>query len=496
MVSVRRIALLAVAVLLASLAGCGGSAQPGAGAALVVPAGVPVFVSVDTDFDGDQWSQVEELVRRFPAGGKALDDLIADFEAQEGLSFEEDLKPALGPETAFVVLEFDPADGQPPFVVLTQPRDPAKLQEVLEKAKDPGVSEQFEGWTLLAETQESLDRFKEAAAGGDKLADSDSWSRAMDGLPEDGVGSAFFDAEALRGALESDPQAQEQLELFFPGGKLPAVGAVLRAEGDGARLEGKVAFEERPEGLWSPGYAAQLPEEVPDGVLFYASFNDLEQQFSQLRDVLAGSNPEFDRQLAQAEAFLGVSLEEDVAPLFAGEGALYARRGGLIPEFTLLLEVEDEQQAVETVDDIVAAVGGFEPRVGEPRETEIAGVPAKEIAFGDAPFSLLYAAFDGRFVLTTSREGIADLREEGDRFADSEAFASAKELAGMPDETVGFLYADLQEIIPYILGVAGLSEGTVPEEVEANLEPLEQLIVYGSEEDNSLRFAAFLGISD
>ncbi|MGH2996161.1 MAG: DUF3352 domain-containing protein, partial [Gaiellaceae bacterium] len=415
---------------------------------------------------------------------------------EEGLDFEQDVKPALGPETGLVVLEFDPADEEPPFVVLTQPRDPAKLQELLEKSSNSGVSEEFEGWTLLAEKQESLDRFKELAAGGDKLADSDAWSRAMDGLPEDALATAFFDAEALRGALESDPSAQEQFELLFPGGELPAIGAVLRAEDDGARLEGRVAFEERPEGLWSPAYEAQLPEEVPDGVLFYVSFNDLEQQFSQFRDALAGSNPEFDRQLAQAEGFLGVSIEEDVAPLFSGEGALYARRGGLIPELTLLLEVEDEQKAVDTVDEIVKVVGGYEPRVGEPQDVEIAGVQAREVPLGDVPFSLFYAGFDGRLVVTMSREGIADLREDGDRFSDSEAFSQAKELAGMPDETVGFLYADLQEIIPYILGIAGLSGGEVPPEVEANLEPLQQLIVYGSEEENVLRFAAFLGIAE
>jgi Protein of unknown function (DUF3352) len=496
MTPVRRIALLAVSVLLATLAGCGGTAQPGSGAAEVVPAGVPVFVSVDTDFDGEQWTQVEELIRRFPAGAEALDDFLANLATAEDLDFEQDLKPALGPETAFVIAEFDSADNEPPFVVLTQPRDPAKLQEVLEKSSDPTVSEEFEGWTLVSQTQDSIDRFKELAAGGDKLADSDAWSRAMDGLPEDALASAFFDAEALRGALEADPEAQEQLELFFPGGELPAVGVVLRAEENGARVEGRVAFEERPEGLWSPAYAAQLPEEVPDGVLFYVSFNDLEQQFSQFRDALAGSNPEFDRQLAQAEAFLGVSIEEDVAPLFSGEGALYARRGGLIPELTLLLEVEDEQKAVETLDDIVAAVGGFEPQIGEPRDVEIAGVQAREVPLGDAPFSLYYAGFDGRLVVTMSREGIADLREEGDRFSDSETFSEAKDLAGMPDETVGFLYADLQEIIPYILGIAGLSGGDVPPEIEANLEPLQQLIVYGSEEENVLRFAAFLGIAE
>jgi hypothetical protein len=491
---VPRIALLVVSGLLAAFAGCGGGAQLGSGAAEVVPAGVPVFVSVDTDFDGDQWTQVEELVRRFPAGGKALDALIADLETQEGIDFEEDLKPALGPETAFVVLELDSADQEPPFVALTQPRDPAKLREVLETSSDPIVSEEFEGWTIFSSTQENLDRFKDAAAGADKLADSDAWSRAMDGLPDDGLASAFFDAETLRDALESDPDAQEQLELFFPGGELPAIGAVLRAESEGARLEGRIAFEERPEGLWSPAYEAQLPEEVPDGVLFYASFNDLEQVFSRFRDTLAGSNPEFERQLGQAEGFLGVSLEEDLGPLFAGEGALYARSGGLIPEFTLLLEVEDEQAAVATVDEIVEVVGGFEPRVGEPRDVEIAGVQAREVPLADVPFSLFYAGFDGRLVVTTSREGIADLREEGDRFSDSEAFSQAKELAGMPDETVGFLYVDLQEIVPLVVGLVGVSGEEVPPEVDANLEPLRQLIVYGSEEENVLRFAAFLGI--
>lgn len=483
---------LAVAV---GAAGCGGgSAAVGGEAASIVPAEAAVYVSGNTDFESEEWQQAEALVRKFPDGERAIAKLLSELEAEGGLSFEEDVKPALGPEVALVVLDVTQNDAA--FVGLTQPRDQVKFEELLATGNEPAVSEQVDGWTVFSDKQESIDAFK-AARGGETLADSEAFDETMDGL-EDGVVSAYVNGDALQTLAESSPDfSSSYLEAFLPGGKIPSFGAVLRAEDDGARLDGNAVFagDIEESGLASPSYEAELPSEVPSGVLVYLSFNDLESQLSTFRDSLAQLDPDVERDVARVEAMIGVSLEEDIGPLFAGEGALYVRRGSPIPEITLLTQVEDEERAVATLDDLVEGIRGFAPvPLDEPTTTDVAGVQVRELQIG--PFvSLLYGAFDGRLVVTTSRQGIVDLREDGERFADEDGFEEAKDKAGLPDETVGWGYLNLADALPLLFDYAALSDGgEVPPEARSNTDPLRSLVFYSTTDANRARFSLFLGV--
>jgi hypothetical protein len=189
-----------------------------------------------------------------------------------------------------------------------------------------------------------------------------------------------------------------------------------------------------------------------------------------------------------------VSIEEDIVPLFANEGALYVRKGSPFPEVTLVLEVDDERKAERVVDDLVAGLRRFTPELGSPEQTEIAGVQAKQV-FISPPFSVFYAAFDGRLVVTSARDGIASLREEGDRLADDELFQGATDDAGMPDETDGFLYLNFEVGIPYALGLFETFSGeTAPDEVSGNVEPLKHFMFYATEDGDVFKATAFLAV--
>ncbi|HET6689569.1 MAG TPA: hypothetical protein VFG74_01780, partial [Miltoncostaeaceae bacterium] len=105
----RRAVVLATGALAGAtlgVAGCGGSSESGSQAgdvASYVPAGSPFYLEVTTDFDGPQWTQIDELARLFPAYPefrKMLDD-----ELQGGdVDFERDVKPLLGDRAAVGVL--------------------------------------------------------------------------------------------------------------------------------------------------------------------------------------------------------------------------------------------------------------------------------------------------------------------------------------------------------------------------------------------------------
>jgi hypothetical protein len=495
--SVRLIPALLVAALLPVLAGCGSGSDVG-GAADVVPADVFVYASVDTDFDGDGWAALEEFAARFPEGDNLLQSL-ADEVSEEDLDFEADVKPALGPEVAFVVLDapaptdtLDPlAEGSPEsFVLLLQPDDDAAFQRLLEKSDEPPVTDEVDGWTVVAEDQESLDSFR-GGLDGPRLDSSEDFERAMEDLESSALARVFVNGEKLGAAYQGDPSAA-QLEAILPGGRMPSFGMAIGVESDSARIDGRAVFAGENPFATEP-YDAELPEEVPGDVLAYVSFNDLESAFSAFRDAAAESDPEAERQLGMAEAFLGVSLEEDVLPLLAGEGAVYLRQGAIIPEVTLVTEIEDEAEAMATLDQIVQFAGGFEPRLRSPKTVEIDGVEARELPVAP-PMSLYYAAFDGLLVVTSSQEGIAALREESDRLSDSEAFDDALDAAGVPGETQGFGYVDLQRAVPLLMGYAAVGDAPLDAEAQGYLDPLQSLVFYGDSDDETASFTLFVGV--
>ena len=489
-IRVRLSAALIAALALALVAGCGG--EDGAGsAAELVPANLALYAVVDTDFDGGQWSDVDELAARFPGGENFRQRVLEELEAGD-VDFEEDVDPALGPEVVFVVLEFAAdSDEEPPLVVLTQPDDQAALERLLEEGDEPAVNREVDGWQVVAEDDATIDRFLSAREGS-RLADSEQFQDAMDGLEEDALVRLFVDGETIQGA-SADADAAQALDAFAPGGEAPSLGAVVQAEEDGARVEGQLVYAEDLEGgpLSVEPYEAELPGEVPGDVLAYVSFNDLEQAISAYRDALSESDPELESQLGMAEGFLGVSLEEDIAPLFAEEGAVYVRRGALIPEVTLVTQVEDEEQALATLDDLTGRIGNFLP-FGQPERNDVDGVEVRRVPLS-GPVSLGYAAFDGLLVVTTDTEGIADLRADEDRLADADAFEEALDRAGMPGETSGFAYVDLEETLPLLFGFAEVGLGGTSE-ARRYTEPLQSVVVWGEQEGSTQSFSLFVGV--
>jgi hypothetical protein len=500
--TVRLIPALVVAALLPVVAGCGSGSDVG-GAADAVPADVFVYASVDTDFDGEGWAALEEFAAKFPGGDNLMQSLADDLGDEEGLDFEADVKPALGDEVTVVVLDAPPTADQgaaPPGVefygeaahvlVLLQPDDEAAFQRLVEKSNEPPVTDEVDGWTVVAETQESLDAYRERL-DGDRLDGSEDFERAMEDLESGAFAHVFVNGAKLAEATESEPGAP-QLDAFLPGGQFPSFGFAVDVESDSARVDGRAVFaDENP--FATDSYSADLPERVPGDVLAYFSFNDLESAFSRFRDAAAETNPEAEQQLGQAEGLLGLSLEEDVLPLLAGEGALYFRAGAPVPEVTLVTEIEDEEQALDTLDKIVQFAGGFEPRLRNATTVEIDGVEAREIPI-DPPVSLYYAAFDGLLAVTTSQEGIVALRQDSDRLSDSEAFDDALDSAGVPDETQGFGYLDLESVVPLWLGLGALSGEEIEPEAQAFIDPLQSLVFYGDSDDETASFTVFLGV--
>jgi hypothetical protein len=202
----------------------------------------------------------------------------------------------------------------------------------------------------------------------------------------------------------------------------------------------------------------------------------LTEQFRNLPD--AG----FD--LGGVERMLGVTLE-DVSTLFNQEIVIWVRPGAIIPEVTLVTEVEDEAQARATVDRLVDSAGALGDIEARPRT--VAGVAATELDLGD--LSILYATLDGRLVLTSQASGIEALAGDEDRLVDEERYKDSVEAAGVPDDENVTVWVDLEEALGLVETLAELGDEPLPPDVRANIEPLRAVVVSVSSsfEEGSMR---------
>ena len=489
-VRLRALAVALVTGLAVVAAGCGGGSggASSAGGADIAPASSPLFISVNTDLEGDQITTFRTLLDKFPGSDGLLRMALAELE-QKDVDFEQDVKPALGPELDIVLLDLGQGGEtpNPEVVALLQPNDPAKLDALLEKDTDgtPTVKEEVDGWTVLAESQASIDRFKEMRSGG-TLADSGRFADAMEGLPDDALARAYVNADAIVKSYQETgaPLSAQAFDQLFPNG-VPSVGATVSAEEGGLRFQatGKTT---QP----TDTFEASLPDELPAGALAYVGFNNLAKGVRESLKSAGEANDQFDQQLGQIELVLGLSIDRDVLPLFEQEGAIAvypAASGSGFPGIQLVVKVDDQEQAVGTIDKVLARAAQFLPGIPTPRSIDIGGVKAKAVEYQGT--TIIYAGFDGKLVITNAADTIQAMQGSGEKLSDDQTYTSARENADVPGETSGIFYVNLNSAFDV---VQSLSEQ--PPQVQENVEPLDSFLLYSTADDGRVTVSGFLAI--
>lgn len=476
--TIRRIFL--AALLVVAVAGCGGSESTSGSTAAevagIVPASAPLLIAFETDPESEQWQQADELLSKFPGKQRLLTELRKSL-AEEGIDLQDDVIPALGDETYLVFLDFE--NGGDNLVVLTKPRDKAKLHELLKESDEPTETREVDGWTVIAEKQASLDQL---AADGEKLDGADWFEDAQGGVEDAALVTVFANGAPITEALKQ--QKIEGCDLPQQQGTLRYVAGSLLAEDDGVRF--KLAAES--EGAPDLSEGESLLSEVPSGAFAYIGSAGFDATglggFDQLRCVLgAGGADDIEEQL-------GVSFEQ-ILDLFAGGFGIYTRPAALIPEVTLLLAPKDDAKGLETLDTLAEQAGALFDAT--PRRRTIGEIGAKELQLG--PVSILYGSNDGHIAVTTARAGIEALADGGDSLEDDKAFQSATDAAGVGGDDDVYAYFDLQRLVDLADDVAGFAETDVPEDVRANLEPLRSFVAFGNTSDpNDIEVGAFLQI--
>lgn len=470
---VARLLLPLVAVL--ALAGCGGgssgSATGTASGAEVAPADALAYVSIDTDRDSDQWQQADKLLEKFPIHNRLLTQLCKKL-SEEGVDFQNEVLPVLGRELDLVVMSA--AQGrEPQLIALAQPTDEDKFNALLEKGKEPSVHTKVGDWTAFADKQAALDAFTNAQNGA-KLADDQQFNDAMGELPDEANAKAYLSGDKL---LTQLGQAIPNLGAIPGGQDIRWLAVALESTSEGWKIEGAAKSAQSFQ-----TFTPRLLSKVPSNAFAVLSFRGNDQAFMQLRD-----NPQLSQALAQMQAMLGVSLQ-DLEQLLSGEGALYASAGIPYPEVTLLVRPKNAQQAQATLDRLAAKATSLEPGLGVTR-VSFHGVTVRKLTLSSV--AIYWGIRGGVLIVSDTTAPFVGTRPS---IRDDKAFSAAKDAAGLPDSTAGFLYVNLKQAAPFVLDLAQMSNTEVPPEVSANLAPLRSFLAYGSGENGVSRFAALLQV--
>lgn len=492
-VRLPRLALIGAVAL--TLAGCGASDKPASGGAEIVPANAPAFVTVDSNADSSQWRQIERLLEKFPDGGQAARFLRASFEDDLKLNWERDVKPALGDEISLVWLDFKSRGEN--VVAVTKPKNKEKFKAAVQKGNasqasgDELIVGELQDWVVLSDSQAKIDRFKQQVPKGDSLADDATYKDALAELPDDSLVAVFARGRELLQVVEDTALLPAGSLFQLQAGQRPEfVAAAIAAQDEGLRFVSASRTEDQSAAQVET-FKSKLLADVPGDAVAFLAFRGgdaFQRQLQQLQGEAMAKDA-----LKELEQMSGLRIDA-ITGLFKNEVALYVRAGTPFPEVTLLLEAPNEQEALTAVDLVLKRLAtslSAQP-CAEPEEQ--AGVTVNCVAFSG--FSIRYAAFDGKVVVTTGAQSIEEIRSGGPRLADDDAFKSARNAAGMPDATAGFVWLDFEDGLPLVLGLAEASgsSNAIPPQVRRNLEPLRSLVAWADRDGRTTSAQLFLAI--
>jgi Protein of unknown function (DUF3352) len=494
MVRLRLLRIGLLVTLALAVSGCGANEQTGSvpAGADFAPASSAVYISGVTDPSSSQWKQADKLLGRFPVREKLLASARKDLQ-KDDLTWERDVEPALGDELSLVLLDVEDADHN--YVFFTKPKDEAKFAKVIEAGDDPQVHRKIDGWTVFADNEQSIDNFVQARSSGDPLSGKDEFRDAMGSLSEKAALRGYVSGESISAALRKEAAAERDTKMFEQFsrsfGKLESLSFSTAAEEDGVAVE--AAYSNTKENELG-NYEPELDKALPSGALLYFSFGNLEDFFNSVLTSTEQSIPQLKAQRSRIEDALGFELESDLFPLFSKEGAIAVYRGGEpTPNVLLVLSVPDEAKAQRVVDRLAALAS----LSGESSRTiRVHGVDAKEITIAEAGISVFAAVTDGKAFVTSSKAELERALGDTEKLADDAVYREARDAAGAPGETAGFVYANLEGgLPPLFFKLADLAApGSITSEVRANTKPLRSAVFYAKQDGKRTSLSGFLTI--
>jgi hypothetical protein len=357
----RRVLIPLIALALLT-SGCGSKSSGSAldDALKFIPKDAPVVVAIDTDPDGDQWQQVQELIGKFPFGGTAKSQFKTAFNARAGVDFDKDVKPVLGNDFVVGVTRASAPGTPTPYVVAWKLKDEEAGKKLSERSstKQPSI----EGADVYRTKSGNLTAYKDgtlvSAGNVADLTAALKRGEGGDGMTEDDFDEALGDLDAdsivrVAGnlqALLAEPSAAKARRVPWVAA-LRTFGLTLQAEDDGiefafdVKTEGDLQEKDLP--LASGSQSAPVVRragEVGIGLRNPAQTIAFGQMVAQLTDPAAYAK--FKAQKAKVGKQLGIDVDKALIGQLTGNSEFSI---GLDKQFALRADLNDPAAAEQTL---------------------------------------------------------------------------------------------------------------------------------------------------
>jgi Protein of unknown function (DUF3352) len=467
----RALPIACVLAALALLTGCAGAKATSSSipeSASLAPATALAYATVTTDEGSDQWKKAASLLERIPGARDGVSGSVGSALGEQGIDWTNDVRPAVGPELVVVAT----ADKQP--IVLVQPSDEAKLDALLAKSDTTYVRATVDGWQALAQSRAALDGYRAALDKG-TLEGVDAFTRGFEALPSEALARVWVDTARLSEDLgQMVEQASSEVDLG-----LDWLAAAVSAEDDGVLLT---------LGLRMPGggdtrYEPKLFERVPADAVAAFSFGGTQG----LLDRVEG-NVDLDKVSGTLEKLTGLSLR-GLTDALSGEGALYVRPGGgNVPEATLVLRPPDASKTWDSLDRLARKLAEQAKSTVTVRTEN--GIEVRRVATDQLTVS--YARItDDTILVTTGADGIRTFLADGPKLVDSDAYKRAAEAVDMGKRTRGFVYVDVDGVLP----LAEQAGGTVPRAAKDAVSAVDSVILQATGEGDVTKVSGFVRLN-
>ena len=505
-----RVRSLAISSLVgvALATGCGGSSTSSSGStgpADAIPAGALLYADVNLDHNSNAWKQFATVGKRFPGWQRLVDNAVKSFnDNSTGANYQDDVEPWLGDSAGVALTSVDIGGGSPNWVAFVASKDDAKAKDAI-NGGDTHADGEYNGYSqyvsatdnteigvgngaviAASDTQTLHDAIDVRDGKADSLADVGTFNDAMSRLPADSLVRGYANPGAIAQLVslaqlsgESSAATQQQLQAVTESLRwMDSASFAMLANSGGYSTVFHVHIKDGADpGLYGSQSDANLtlPSLVPaDAFLYLASKIDGDAFTKALNQGLTGSGA---RQLSQLEQITGLSVANDIAPIFSGELLLYAAPG-LPARGALLIKPSDPDAAATGLRHIMAFVARSQP------ELHVHDLPAgREGQSLELPSGFTFTWERKPGGLIAIGNDTAAGTDPGQSLLESPDYTSLLAKAEVPDGATVAAFVS----IPGILKL-------YPAEVDPNVRPLGGVLEWTNRDGNEISVGIFVEV--
>ncbi len=327
---------------------------------------------------------------------------------------------------------------------------------------------------------------------------------ARSALPDVRLAEVYLSQAGVQRLLAGRAGTASQLGTFVDYGATTGLAASARVHDGGVEVnmvsDLNPTLERRSPTVFAdlPEFEPGLADEAGSNALGYIGVGDLGPALSKAL-ATAGASAQG---LAASVRLLGRSLQQqagvnpfrDLLPALGGQAALVAQPSGGVPYASLIVDDVDEQKANAALaslqQPLLRSVGTRGQQVPAFTSRDVDGVTVHSLQVSPT-VDLSYAVFDGKLVISTQPEGIAQVRSGGETLGGTGAYRAAT--GPLPDKVSALVFLNLDEVLG-LAQEAGLAEDPLYASLSEDISHVQSLGLAVRGSDEELRSELFLAI--